>query len=128
MHFRKHTAGVRLYKEIPAEAPPSISPTKSTRGAKEGAGPKTKGTKGRGKKAKSQGGSLVPPPAEPDWQLLSSSTDELQAVGEELTGSKANAEADIGYQVSRDHTYRQTKPQLAPAVCNCLRLTKQLRF
>ena len=94
--------GVRLYKEIPAEAPPSPSPVKPSKG-KEAAGTKGKGAKGRGKKAKNQGGlggGLVPPPAEPSWELLGSSTDELQAVGEDLTGSRANAEADIGYQVT----------------------------
>ena len=45
------------------------------------------------------GGSLVSPPAAPSWELLGSSTDEFQAVGEDLTGSASNAEADIGYQV-----------------------------
>jgi len=92
--------GVRLYKETPAEVPPSPSPTKPIRG-KEATGTKGKGPKGRGKKSKSLGGSLVSPPAVPSWELLGSSTDELQAVGEELTGSKANAEADIGYQASQ---------------------------
>ena len=99
-------AGVRLYKETPADPPPSPSPTpsKSTRGSKDtaAAAPKGKGAKGRGKKGKKQeglGGSLVLPPSEPSWELLASSTDELQAVGEDLTGQKANAEADIGYQV-----------------------------
>lgn len=94
---------MRLYKEVPAEAPPS-PPLAKPRG-KEAPGAKGKGAKSRGKKAKIQGGlggSLVPPPAEPSWELLGSSTEELQAVGEDLTGSKANAEADIGYQV-RNH-------------------------
>ena len=94
------TAGVRLYKEVPAEEPPS--PTLSKPRGKEASGAKGKGAKGRGKKAKFQGGlggSLVPPPAEPSWELLGSSTEELQAVGEDMTGSQANAEADIGYQV-----------------------------
>ena len=93
---------MRLYKETPAEPPPSPSPLKPTRGSKDAAGTKGKGLKGRGKKAKKQGGlggSLVLPPAEPSWRILASSTDELQAVGEDLTGQKANAEADIGYQV-----------------------------
>lgn len=96
------TAGVRLYKEVPAEEPPS-PPLPKPRG-KEASGAKGKGAKGRGKKAKFQGGlggSLVPPPAEPSWELLGSSTEELQAVGEDLTGSQANAEADIGYQVRK---------------------------
>ena len=94
------TAGVRLYKEVPAEEPPS-PPLSKPRG-KEASGAKGKGAKGRGKKAKFQGGlggSLVPPPAEPSWELLGSSTEELRAVGEDMTGSQANAEADIGYQV-----------------------------
>jgi len=96
------TAGVRLYKEVPAEVPPSPPPPKPR--GKEASGAKGKGAKGRGKKAKIQGGlggSLVPPPAEPSWELLGSSTEELQAVGEDLTGSKANAEADVGYQVRK---------------------------
>ena len=93
---------MRLYKETPAEKPPSPSPPKPTRGSKDTAGAKGKGPKGRAKKAKKQGGlggSLVLPPAEPSWEILASSTDELQAVGEDLTGQKANAEAEIGYQV-----------------------------
>lgn len=95
---------MRLYKEISAEPPsfPTPSPPKPTKGVKDQAGAKGKGPKGRGKKAKKQGGlggSLVAPPAEPSWELLASSTDELQAVGEDLTGQAANAEADIGYQV-----------------------------
>ena len=96
------TAGVRLYREVPAQVPPS-PPFPKPRG-KEASGAKGKGAKGRGKKAKTQGGlggSLVPPPAEPSWELLGSSTEELQAVGEDLTGSNANAEADIGYQVRK---------------------------
>jgi len=96
------TAGVRLYKEVPAEEPPS-PPLPKPRG-KEVSGAKGKGAKGRSKKAKIQGGlggSLMPPPAEPSWELLGSSTEELQAVGEDLTGSQANAEADIGYQVRK---------------------------
>ena len=96
------TAGVRLYKEVPAEEPPS-PPLPKPRG-KEASGAKGKGAKGRGKKAKIQGGlggSLVPPPAAPSWELLGSSTEELQAVGEDLTGSQASAEADIGYQVRK---------------------------
>lgn len=93
---------MRLYKETPAEPPPSPSPSKSTKGGRDQAGAKGKAPKGRGKKSKKQGGlggSLVAPPAEPSWALLAGSTDELQAMGEDLTGQKANAEADIGYQV-----------------------------
>ena len=100
--YRRPNIGVRLYKETPAEPPPSPSPSKPSKGAKDQAGAKGKGPKGRGKKTKKQGGlggSLVAPPAEPSWELLAGSTDELQAVGEDLTGQKANAEADIGYQV-----------------------------
>ncbi|DBA82749.1 hypothetical protein WJX77_007341 [Trebouxia sp. C0004] len=100
-----HTSltGVRLYKEILAEVPPS-PPLPKPRG-KEASGAKGKGAKRRGNKAKIQGGlggSLVPPPAEPSWELLCSSTEELQAVGEDLTGSEANTEADIGYQLLDD--------------------------
>lgn len=94
--------GVRLYKETPAEPPLFPSPSKPSKGAKDQVGAKGKGPKGRGKKAKKQGGlggSLVAPRAEPSWELLAGSTDELQAVGEDLTGQQANAEADIGYQV-----------------------------
>ena len=93
---------MRLYKETSAEPPPSPSPVKPTKGGKDQPGAKGKGTKGRGKKSKKQGGlggSLVGPPAEPSWELLAGSTDELQAVGEDLTGQKANAEAEIGYRV-----------------------------
>ena len=93
---------MRLYKESPAEPPPSPSPPKPTRGAKDSAGVKGKGPKGKGKRAKKQGGlggGLMAAPAEPSWELLASSTAELQAVAEDLTGQKANAEADIGYQV-----------------------------
>ncbi|KAL3157904.1 hypothetical protein ABBQ32_012312 [Trebouxia sp. C0010 RCD-2024] len=105
-----HTSltGVRLYKETTAEPPssPSPSPPKpTTKGAKDQAGAKGKGPKGRGKKPKKHGGlggSLVAPPAEPSWELLASSTDELQAIGEDLTGQPANAEADIGYQILDD--------------------------
>lgn len=96
------SVGVRLYKETSAEPAPSPSPSKPTKGGKDQAGTKGKGTKGRGKKLKKQGGlggSWMGPPAEPSWELLAGSTDELQAVGEDLTGQKANAEADIGYQV-----------------------------
>ena len=102
---------MRLYKETAAEplASPSPSPAKPIKGAKDQAGAKGKAPKGRGKKAKKQGGlggSLVAPPAEPSWELLASSTDELQAVGEDLTGQPANAEADIGYQVTLQLTFR----------------------
>ena len=94
---------MRLYKETPAEPPPSPSPSKPIKGAKDQAGAKGKGPKGRAKKAKKQGGlggSSVGPPAEPSWELLASSTEELLAVGEHLTGQKVNGEADIGYQVT----------------------------
>ena len=90
--------GSRLYKESPAEPHPAPepSPPKPTRG-KEAKG---KGAKGRGKKGKpGQGGGLVPAPAAPSWELVASSTDELQAAGEDLALSSIKGQSDIGYQV-----------------------------
>lgn len=92
------SAGSRLYKEVPAEphATPEPSPSKPTRG-KEAKG---KGAKGRAKKGRAgQGGGLVPAPAAPSWELVASSTEELQAAGEDLASSSIKGQSDIGYQV-----------------------------
>lgn len=97
--------GPRLYKETPADPQPSSipSPPKAACGKDaKGKAATGKGSKGRGKKGKDKtthGGSLVPAPAESAWELVASSTEELQAVGEVLVLSSVRGQSDVGDQV-----------------------------